>query len=97
MLAEHNYATSVSGGLRMLLDEDFRDDLKAWRARVGYTQRQAAEALGVELRTLHNWELGRYSPSAGVALRLAMQGIEKQLAEQAAQEKKERRRVVRHS
>lgn len=34
-------------------------DLKSWRAALGLSQAGAAEALGVPVRTLQNWEIGR--------------------------------------
>ena len=33
-------------------------DLAAWRQRMGYTHRQAAQALGVTLATYQRWERG---------------------------------------
>lgn len=33
-------------------------DLKAWRASMGYTQREAAAALAVTLPTYQSWERG---------------------------------------
>jgi DNA-binding transcriptional regulator YiaG len=59
-----------------LIDEDIRDDLKAWRARVGLTQSEAAARLGVNLRTYEAWEMGRHSPSTADVVRLAMGAIE---------------------
>lgn len=38
--------------------------LKAYRSRYQLTQAQAAAALGIPLRTLQNWEIARYCPSA---------------------------------
>jgi DNA-binding transcriptional regulator YiaG len=42
--------------------------LKEWRERLGLTQRQAAERLGVSERTFQQWEQGRQSPR-GLALK----------------------------
>jgi DNA-binding XRE family transcriptional regulator len=36
----------------------FPDTLKAHKARLGYSPQQMADALGVSLRTYHNWERG---------------------------------------
>lgn len=41
----------------------FREELKQWRAEHGLTQNTAAMYLDVKLRTLEDWELGRYEPS----------------------------------
>ena len=38
------------------------DQIKAARATAGLTQRQAAERIGVPLRTLEQWEIGRRNP-----------------------------------
>ena len=40
----------------------FADELKAWRAREGYTQARAAGWLGVPVRTYQSWEQGRWEP-----------------------------------
>lgn len=37
--------------------------LRAWRAEHGWTQGQAAAALGVSLDTYQNWEQGRTKPA----------------------------------
>ena len=39
--------------------------LKELRARLGITQREAAEKLGVHIQTWKNWEYGRREPTAG--------------------------------
>ena len=36
--------------------------LKDWRARRGITQKEAAERLGVDIRTFQRWEGGEVSP-----------------------------------
>ncbi len=41
---------------------DFSEELKRWRARMGLTQREAADRLEVKYDTLRDWELGRRSP-----------------------------------
>lgn len=35
------------------------DELQKWRRRMGFTQKQAATALGMSVRTYQGWELGR--------------------------------------
>lgn len=46
-------------------------DLRAWRAAMAYTQQQAAQALGVSLRTIKAWEAGFADPPAFLALACA--------------------------
>ena len=41
---------------------DFANALVAWRERNDYTQKQAAEMLGVSRRSLENWEQERAMP-----------------------------------
>jgi len=45
--------------------------MRAWRASMGYTQQQAAQALGVSLRTIKAWESGFAAPPAFLALACA--------------------------
>jgi len=45
--------------------------LRAWRECMGYTQQQAAQALGVSLRTVKAWEAGFAAPPAFLALACA--------------------------
>lgn len=42
--------------------EQFAAKVKAWRKRKKLSQSQAAPALGVELKTLQNWEIARNMP-----------------------------------
>lgn len=49
--------------------------LRAWRKRLGLTQAEAAEKLGVGARTYHGWEKGGPCPGE-VMLRLACERIE---------------------
>jgi DNA-binding transcriptional regulator YiaG len=51
-------------------------DVRAWRQRLGLTQAQAAEALGVSDRAIRAWERGDYEPGKPVA-RL-MEAIERE-------------------
>jgi transcriptional regulator with XRE-family HTH domain len=52
--------------VRRLLTQPLSDDtakvLKRWRAQTGYSQVEAAIRLGVSVRTLQGWELGRPMP-----------------------------------
>lgn len=43
-------------------------DIRAWRSAMGYTQQQAAQALGVSLRTIKAWEGGETAVPAIVPL-----------------------------
>lgn len=52
------------------------DDLKAWRARLGLTQAEAARWLDVPVRTYEGWEFGRAFDRPHV-LRLAIMALEK--------------------
>jgi putative transcriptional regulator len=49
------------------------DSIAAVRARLGFTQAQFAQALGISLDTLQNWEQGRRKPTgpAKVLLKVA--------------------------
>jgi DNA-binding transcriptional regulator YiaG len=38
------------------------DELKNWRARMGLTQGQAAQALNTPVSTYQSWEQGRHRP-----------------------------------
>ena len=42
--------------------KDTAEALKAWRAQMAYSQAEAAIRLGVSLRTLQGWEMGRPMP-----------------------------------
>lgn len=44
------------------------EDLRAWREAMGWTQAQAAEALGVTRHSVQNWEAGRAPISKTVVL-----------------------------
>ncbi len=41
---------------------EFMDALKGWRSAKKLSQSQAAERLGVPLKTLQNWEIARTKP-----------------------------------
>ena len=41
---------------------DYAEGLKAWRARLGITQEQAAFTLSVSVYTYVSWENGRRTP-----------------------------------
>lgn len=40
----------------------FANSLKNWRADKGFSQRDAADYLGISKRTLENWEQARATP-----------------------------------
>jgi len=54
---------------------DFANALVAWRERNDYTQKQAAEMLGVSKRSLENWEQERAMPQ-GFGLKAMLDFIE---------------------
>jgi len=58
-------------------------NLKAWRLRLGLTQRQAAEMLGVSAVTLSAWEIGRFRIKQPGLLALACRMVELQLIQRA--------------
>ena len=45
-------------------------DVKAIRARLGLSQRGFAERFGLSLRTLQDWEQGRYAPDTATTVLL---------------------------
>lgn len=50
------------------------EDLEHWRKGLHWTQRQAAEWLGVSVRSIENWERGWRSPRHPVAMKRLMAG-----------------------
>ncbi len=44
--------------------DQFMRKLKRWREQTGRSQSEAAEHLGVPLKTLQNWEIARTRPTA---------------------------------
>lgn len=48
-------------------------ELRTWRLALGWTRRQAAEFLGVPLRTLEGWEQGRRKPDQEGPIRKLME------------------------
>jgi DNA-binding transcriptional regulator YiaG len=68
-----------------MTDMDAAEEIKAWRHRLGWTQEQAAAALGVPVQTVRAWEIGRYPPRHRRVLTLA-------LAQVAAEQQKPRRK-----
>lgn len=53
-----------------------RKKLKAWRKAKDYTQQQAADALGVSLGALRDWEQEAKAPR-GIALKAVMDALDK--------------------
>jgi DNA-binding transcriptional regulator YiaG len=47
--------------------QEFADELKAWRAKKKFSQSEAAEHLGLSIRTLQNWEIARTKPQGTMA------------------------------
>lgn len=54
-----------------------KDDFKAWRRGLDWTQLQAAEWLGVSVRTYESWESGARKATHSIGLRLRMQMMKK--------------------
>lgn len=54
-----------------------KKDVKRIRAKLGLSQSQFAELLGISVRTVHDWEYGRNSPGAPAValLKLADSGV----------------------
>lgn len=49
--------------------------LQEWRARKGFSQRDAANELGISKRTLENWEQARATPR-GYAMQMLLKLIQ---------------------
>lgn len=43
--------------------EEFQKMIQRWRAKNGFTQQDAADHLGISIRTLQNWEIARNMPN----------------------------------
>lgn len=64
-LSELDFASAIPARLRKrLVKGDFRsgDDIAALRRFVRLTQEQFAQAMGISVHTLRNWEQGRRTP-----------------------------------
>ncbi len=46
----------------MSKEQSLPDALRAWRARSGMSQSEAARRLRIPVDTLQNWEIGRRTP-----------------------------------
>jgi DNA-binding transcriptional regulator YiaG len=71
-LTEQDFARAIPARVRRrLMDGDFEsgEDVAALRRFVGLTQARFAEAMGISVHTLRNWEQGRRRPD-GPALAL---------------------------
>lgn len=71
-LTENDFKRAISGKLRRKLAAgriDSGTDVSALRKFVGLSQVEFAEALGISVSTLRNWEQGRRKPE-GPALAL---------------------------
>ena len=55
-----------------MIDHVLHNDVKAARARKGYSQSELAEACDVTRQTIASIEKGDYSPSVMLALRLSL-------------------------
>ena len=64
-LSEQDFASAIPARLqKRLIKGDFRsgDDIAALRRFVRLTQEQFAQAMGISVHTLRNWEQGRRTP-----------------------------------
>jgi len=43
--------------------EEFQKTIQRWRVKKGFTQQDAADHLGISVRTLQNWEIARNMPN----------------------------------
>jgi DNA-binding XRE family transcriptional regulator len=59
---ESGMASKKTPGKRTADQHDWPAVLKAWRGRKGITQKEAAEVLGVGMRTYQGWEQGEVNP-----------------------------------
>jgi len=64
----------MEGNARM---SDLSDTLKAWRARLGITQAQAADVLDVPLRTYQGFEAGKTERLPVRIVEYALEHVEK--------------------
>ena len=53
-----------------MTDDKLKNQISAYRERLGMTQLELAEACGVRRETIVNLERGRYNPSLKLALRI---------------------------
>lgn len=58
------------------MGKSLKQRLKRWRKERGLVQKQAADILGVNLRTLQGWEEGKPEPKA-----LALAELERRLSQ----------------
>ena len=59
---------------RPIKSKHFARMLQEWRERKGYSQRDAAEALEISIKSLQNWEQERATPR-GYALKMLLKLI----------------------
>lgn len=72
--------------LGLMSDPALADDLRDWRGAYGFSQPEAADRLGVSLRTWQGWEAGR-EPRYPRLVRLALvAAAEEWLAEDDAEQ-----------
>ena len=50
-------------------------DFRSWRDRQGWTQREAAEYLGVSIKTYQHWEQGWASPKVVKPIKAMMESV----------------------
>ena len=62
-----------AAGSHVTLTQAFAEELKQWRAGLGYTQVKAADKLRVPVRTYEEWEQARRQPQQLGPIRKLMQ------------------------
>ncbi|MEI6071095.1 MAG: helix-turn-helix domain-containing protein [Verrucomicrobiae bacterium] len=56
--------------------EEFQKTIQGWRVKKGFTQQDAADHLGISVRTLQNWEIARNMPN-GYGLKALLAELKK--------------------
>lgn len=62
-------------------------DLKQWRKKMGWTQKDAANWLGVSFRSYESWECSHRNPQHPIAIRARMAEAENRMSRSAARKR----------
>lgn len=57
------------------MKQTIADKIRKWRSDKGLSQSQAAKELGVPVKTLQNWEIGRREPNTKTLISLLERGV----------------------